>query len=43
MGVDALAVAIGTFHGAYKFSRKPSGDLLAIDVIAAIHQRLPNW
>lgn len=40
--VDALAVAIGTSHGAYKFSRKPTGDLLALDVVAAIHQRLPN-
>ena len=41
-GVDALAVAIGTSHGAYKFSRKPDGDILAIDQIAAIHKRLPN-
>ncbi|MEP7456037.1 class II fructose-bisphosphate aldolase [Phyllobacterium sp. SB3] len=41
-GVDALAVAIGTSHGAYKFSRKPTGDLLAMDVIAAIHAKLPN-
>lgn len=41
-GVDALAIAIGTSHGAYKFSRKPSGDILAIDRIKAIHQRLPN-
>jgi fructose-bisphosphate aldolase class II len=41
-GVDALAVAIGTSHGAYKFSRPPSGDILAIDVIKAIHQRLPS-
>lgn len=40
-GVDALAVAIGTSHGAYKFSRKPTGDILAMDVIAAIHQLLP--
>ena len=40
--VDALAVAIGTSHGAYKFSRKPTGDLLALDVVAAIHQRLPD-
>jgi fructose-bisphosphate aldolase class II len=40
--VDALAVAIGTSHGAYKFSRKPTGDLLALDVIAAIHAKLPN-
>lgn len=41
-GVDALAVAIGTSHGAYKFSRKPTGDILALDVIAAIHERLPD-
>ena len=41
-GVDALAVAIGTSHGAYKFSRKPTGDLLALDVIQKIHDRLPN-
>ena len=40
--VDALAIAIGTSHGAYKFSRPPSGDILAIDRIKAIHQRLPN-
>ncbi len=41
-GVDALAVAIGTSHGAYKFSKRPDGDLLALDVISAIHARLPN-
>ncbi len=41
-GVDALAIAIGTSHGAYKFSRKPSGDILAIDRIKAIHERLPD-
>jgi len=41
-GVDALAVAIGTSHGAYKFSRKPTGDILAMDVIRAIHERLPT-
>ncbi|MDP2869511.1 class II fructose-bisphosphate aldolase [Methyloversatilis sp.] len=41
-GVDALAIAIGTSHGAYKFSRKPTGDILAIDRIKAIHARLPN-
>src|SRR4051812_29571324 len=41
-GVDALAVAIGTSHGAYKFSRKPTGDILAIDRIREIHARLPN-
>lgn len=41
-GVDALAVAIGTSHGAYKFSRKPDGNILAIDRIEKIHKRLPN-
>ena len=41
-GVDALAIAIGTSHGAYKFSRKPTGDILAIDRIQEIHARLPN-
>lgn len=41
-GVDALAIAIGTSHGAYKFSRKPSGDILAINLIKTIHARLPN-
>lgn len=41
-GVDALAIAIGTSHGAYKFSRKPSGDILAIDRIREIHRRLPK-
>jgi fructose-bisphosphate aldolase class II len=41
-GVDALAIAIGTSHGAYKFSRKPTGDILAIDRIAAIHAQIPN-
>ena len=40
--VDALAIAIGTSHGAYKFSRPPSGDLLSIDRIKAIHQQIPN-
>jgi fructose-bisphosphate aldolase class II len=40
--VDALAVAIGTSHGAYKFSRKPTGDVLAMTVIEAIHRRLPD-
>ena len=40
--VDALAVAMGTSHGAYKFSRKPDGDVLAMSVIEAIHERLPN-
>jgi len=41
-GVDALAVAIGTSHGAYKFTRKPTGEVLAMDRIEAIHKRLPN-
>ena len=40
--VDALAVAIGTSHGAYKFTRKPTGEVLAMDRIAEIHKRLPN-
>lgn len=40
--VDALAIAIGTSHGAYKFSRKPTGDILAIDRIKEIHARIPN-
>lgn len=39
---DALAIAIGTSHGAYKFTRPPTGDILAIDRIKAIHARLPN-
>ncbi len=41
-GVDALAIAIGTSHGAYKFTRKPTGDILAIDRIAQIHAAVPN-
>ncbi|RCS40525.1 fructose-bisphosphate aldolase class II [Bremerella cremea] len=41
-GVDALAVAIGTSHGAYKFTKKPTGEVLAMDRIEAIHKRLPN-
>ncbi|BEP49210.1 class II fructose-bisphosphate aldolase [Variovorax sp. V116] len=41
-GVDALAIAIGTSHGAYKFSRKPTGDILAIDRIKEIHARIPK-
>lgn len=41
-GVDALAVAIGTSHGAYKFTRKPDGDILAMERIEEIHNRLPN-
>ena len=40
--LDALAIAIGTSHGAYKFSRKPTGDILAIDRIKAINKRIPN-
>ena len=40
--VDALAVAIGTSHGAYKFTRKPDGDVLAMDRIEKIHRCLPN-
>ena len=41
-GVDALAIAIGTSHGAYKFSRKPTGDILAIDRIKQIHAKIPH-
>ena len=41
-GVDALAVAIGTSHGAYKFTRKPDGDVLAMKRIEEIHKKLPN-
>ncbi len=41
-GVDALAVAIGTSHGAYKFTKKPTGEVLAIDRIKEIHARLPD-
>ena len=40
--VDALAIAVGTSHGAYKFSRPPTGDILAIDRIKEIHAALPN-
>jgi fructose-bisphosphate aldolase class II len=40
-GVDALAIAIGTSHGAYKFSRPPGGDVLAIDRLKEVHRRLP--
>src|SRR3990170_2176478 len=40
--VDALAIACGTSHGAYKFSRKPDGGILAMQVIEAIHEKLPN-
>ena len=41
-GVYALAIVIGTSHGAYKFSRPPTGDILAIEQVKAIHSRLPN-
>jgi fructose-bisphosphate aldolase class II len=41
-GVDALAIAMGTSHGAYKFSRKPDGAVLAMHVIEEIHRRLPE-
>jgi hypothetical protein len=40
--LDALAIAIGTSHGAYKFSRKPTGDILAIGRIKEINRRIPN-
>jgi fructose-bisphosphate aldolase class II len=40
--VDALAIAIGTSHGAYKFTRKPTGEILAIDRIRAIHEKIPD-
>jgi len=41
-GVDAFAIAVGTSHGAYKFSRPPTGDILAIERIKEIHSRIPN-
>ncbi|KAA3629458.1 MAG: fructose-bisphosphate aldolase class II [Proteobacteria bacterium] len=41
-GVDALAIAIGTSHGAYKFTRPPTGDILAIQRVKEIHARIPN-
>ena len=41
-GCDALAIACGTSHGAYKFSRRPDGDILSMDTIRAIHDRLPG-
>ncbi len=41
-GVDALAIAIGTSHGAYKFTKEPDGEILRIDRIKEIHERLPN-
>ncbi len=40
--MDALAIAIGTSHGAYKFTRPPTGDILAIDRIKEIHARIPD-
>ena len=40
--LDAVAIAIGTSHGAYKFTRKPTGDILAIDRIMEINRRIPN-
>lgn len=41
-GVDALAIAIGTSHGAYKFTRPPTGDILSIERVKEIHKRIPN-
>src|SRR5205814_5562124 len=41
-GIDALAVAIGTSHGAYKFSKPPTGEVLAMNLIEEIHERLPD-
>lgn len=41
-GVDALAIAIGTSHGAYKFTKRPTGEVLRIDRIKEIHERIPN-
>ncbi len=41
-GVDALAVAIGTSHGAYKFTREPDGEVLSMETISNIHKKLPN-
>jgi fructose-bisphosphate aldolase, class II len=41
-GIDALAVAIGTSHGAYKFTSPPTGEVLAMDLIEEIHRRLPD-
>ncbi|MBM4395576.1 MAG: fructose-bisphosphate aldolase class II [Deltaproteobacteria bacterium] len=41
-GADALAVAIGTSHGAYKFTERPTGDVLAMEQIERIHRKLPN-
>ncbi|MDR0367066.1 MAG: fructose-bisphosphate aldolase class II [Rickettsiales bacterium] len=41
-GLDALAIAIGTSHGAYKFTRRPDGEILAVDIVKKIHDKLPN-
>jgi fructose-bisphosphate aldolase class II len=41
-GVDALAIAIGTSHGAYKFTKRPTGDVLSIERVREIHRRIPN-
>ena len=41
-GVDSLAIAIGTSHGAYKFTKKPDGSVLKMDILIAIHKRLPH-
>ncbi len=41
-GIDALAVAIGTSHGAYKFSKPPTGEVLAMHLIQEIHEKLPD-
>jgi len=41
-GIDALAIAIGTSHGAYKFSKKPDGSVLKMDILIEIHKRLPH-
>ena len=41
-GVDALAIAIGTSHGAYKFNKKPDGEVLKMDLLIKIHQKLPK-
>ena len=41
-GCDALAIAIGTSHGAYKFTKRPTGDVLSIERVREIHRRIPN-
>ena len=41
-GVDALAIAIGTSHGAYKFTRPPTGDILSMKRVKELHERIPN-